>query len=73
MPLQDEKIQKSLRYSIFDGAFSAAMIGFGESFFVPFALFLKATSIQIGVLSSLPQALGSLLQLFSPFSPRREN
>ena len=65
MPLQDEKIQKSLRYSIFDGAFSAAMIGFGESFFVPFALFLKATSIQIGVLSSLPQALGSLLQLFS--------
>ena len=65
MPGPDKKIQKSLRYSLFDGAFSAAMIGFGESFFVPFALFLKASSIQIGVLSSLPQALGSILQLFS--------
>ncbi len=65
MAVQDERIRKSLRYSIFDGTFSALMIGFGESFFVPFALFLRANSIQIGVLSSLPQTLGSVLQIFS--------
>jgi hypothetical protein len=37
----------SLRYSLFDGAFSAAMIGFGESFFVVYGLFLKATTFQV--------------------------
>jgi len=40
------------------------MIGIGESFFIPFAVFLKANNIQIGLLSSLPQLLGSLSQIF---------
>jgi len=62
---KDYRIRKSLRYSVFDGAFSAAMIGFGESFFVAYALFLKATTLQVALLSALPQALGSLLQFFS--------
>jgi MFS family permease len=61
----DHRVRKSLRYSVFDGAFAASMIGFGESFFVAYALFLKATIFQVGLLSSLPQALGSLLQFFS--------
>ncbi|HEX9136378.1 MAG TPA: hypothetical protein VF905_05485, partial [Nitrospirota bacterium] len=52
---KDYRIRKSLRYSIFDGAFAASMIGFGESFFVAFGLFLKATTLQVGLLSSLPQ------------------
>jgi MFS family permease len=62
---KDYRVRKSLRYSVFDGAFSAAMIGLGESFFVAYALFLKATTLQVGLLSSLPQGLGSLLQFFS--------
>ena len=41
------------------------MIGFGETFFVAYALFLKATTLQVGLLSALPQALGSLFQFFS--------
>jgi MFS family permease len=61
----DDRVRRSLKYSILDGAFSASMIGFGESFFVAFAVFLRATNIHIGLLSSLPQALGSLLQFFS--------
>ena len=61
----DLRIRMSLRYSLFDGAFSAAMIGFGESFFVAYGLFMKATTFQVGLLSSLPQAAGSLLQVFS--------
>ncbi len=61
----DERTRKSLRYSVIDGAFSASMIGFGESFFVPYALLLKANAFQVAVLSALPQALGSLIQFFS--------
>ncbi|MBU0461070.1 MAG: MFS transporter [Nanoarchaeota archaeon] len=41
------------------------MVGFGESFFSAFAIFLRATNTQIGLLSALPQMLGSLLQLVS--------
>ena len=38
MSADDEKIRKSLKYSILDGAFSASMIGFGESFFTAYAV-----------------------------------
>jgi len=62
---KDHRVRKSLRYSLFDGSSSAAMIGFGESFFVPYALLMNATNLQIALLSSLPQALGSLTQVFS--------
>jgi MFS family permease len=62
---KDHRVRKSLRYSLFDGTSSAAMIGFGESFFIPFALLMKATTLQVALLSSLPQALGSLIQVFS--------
>jgi len=58
-------VRKSLRYSIMDGTFYSMMVGFGESFFSAFAIFLKANNIQLGLLGSLPQALGSLSQLFS--------
>ncbi|MEW6600904.1 MAG: MFS transporter [Nitrospirota bacterium] len=61
----DNRIKKSLRYSVLDGAFAASMIGFGESFFAAFAVFMKANNIHIGLLSSLPLLLGSLSQLFS--------
>lgn len=60
-----DRVNRSLVYSVLDGAFATSMVGFGESFFSVFAVFLKATNIQLGLLSSLPQALGSLFQLFS--------
>jgi MFS family permease len=60
-----EKVRKSLSYSIVDGALYSAMVGLGESFFAAFAIFLKATNFQIGLLGSLPQAVGSLSQLLS--------
>lgn len=59
------KIKKSLTYSIIDGTFYSMMVGFGESFFSAFAVFLKATNMQLGLLGSLPQAIGSLSQFFS--------
>ncbi len=62
---KDLRVRKSLRYSVTEGAFAAAMVGFGETFFLPFALLLKASTLQIGLIGALPQALGSLLQFFS--------
>jgi MFS family permease len=62
---REDRIKKSLKYSVIDGSFYTAMVGFGESFFSAFAVFLKATNFQIGLLSSLPQALSAFLQIFS--------
>src|SRR3989338_5364262 len=63
--VQKKKIQKSLTYSILDGAFWSAMVGFGESFFAAFAAFFKASNFQMGLIGSLPQSMGSLSQLLS--------
>ncbi len=60
-----DKVKKSLKYSILDGAFYSSMVGFGESFFSAFAIFLKANNVQLGLLGSLPQAVGSLSQIYS--------
>ncbi len=51
--------------SVFDGSFYAVMVGLAESFYSVFAILLKATDVQLGLLGSLPQFLGSLAQLFS--------
>ena len=59
------KVKKSLKYSIWDGSFASAMVGFGESFFSAFAIFLKASNFQISLLGSLPRAMGSFVQLYS--------
>ncbi len=61
----EEKRKKSLDYSVKDASFHAAMVGFGESFFSAFAVFLKATNLQLALLGSLPLAIGSVLQLSS--------
>lgn len=56
----------SLNFSIKDGIFNSIMVGFGENFISPFAIFLKATASQLALLSSLPQLFGSLSQLLTP-------
>ncbi|MFH1211276.1 MAG: MFS transporter [archaeon] len=61
----DEK-RKSRNYSIKDGFFHSIMVGFGETFISPFAIFLKASASQLALLSSLPLLAGSLSQLFTP-------
>jgi MFS family permease len=63
--VHDAENRKSLRISVFEGISHAVMIGAGETFIVPFAVFLLATDLQIGLLSCLPMFLGSLPQLWS--------
>ncbi|MFH2021339.1 MAG: MFS transporter [archaeon] len=58
-----QKVKKSLLFSIVDGTFYSSMIGFGESFLQAFAVLLKATSFQLGLLAALPTFFSSLFQL----------
>lgn len=46
------------------------MIGVGETYISAFALFLKASTPQIGLLASLPALLASFVQLFSAWIGR---
>ncbi len=64
-PVIDRKIRLSLRYSVGDAAFFSVMIGMAESYFQAFALFLKATVFQAGIVYTVPMFLASVMQLFS--------
>jgi MFS family permease len=61
-----EKVERSLRYSILDGSAHAASSGLTQEYISPFALALKATTAQIGLLSSMPSLATALLQLATP-------
>jgi MFS family permease len=57
------KLEKSLIASFWDGVFASCMGGFTTDYITPYALVLKATIRQIGVLSALPNLAASLIQL----------
>jgi MFS family permease len=57
--------ERSRRYGIRDGAWFAVMQGGGENYLSAFALLLHATAFQIGLLSALPQLVGTWTQLLS--------
>ena len=58
-----KKIKNSLEYSVIDGVAYSGMAGFGQSYISPLAIALKASSTQIGFLSSFPQLIRALFQL----------
>ena len=45
-----------------DGASYAVMMGCGETYLGPFGIFLKASTIQVGLLATLPQLFGAVMQ-----------
>ena len=63
---QSDEIKKSLRYSILDGSAFAAFSGLTQDYVTPFALALKATTAQIGLLSSAPNLATAFSQLAAP-------
>ena len=62
---KDNKIKKSLHVSYWDGIGASIMIGFTQDYIIPYALMLKASVKQIGLLSSLPNLCSALIQLKS--------
>ena len=57
--------EQSRRYGVREGAFQAIMLGGGENYLSAFALLLHASAFQIGLLSALPQLIGTWAQLLS--------
>ena len=66
IPSETERVKKSLKYSILDGSAYSAMLGLTQDYIVPFALALKATTAQVGLLSSVPNLSMALSQLGAP-------
>jgi len=61
-----ESVKKSLRASLWDGASWSLTVGFAEIYFSPFAIFLGAANVAVGLLSTVPQLIGDLFHLASP-------
>jgi len=63
---KERQVSRSLKYSIADGSAYSAMLGLTQDYMVPFALALKATIVQVGLLSSIPNLTMALSQLSAP-------
>ena len=62
---KQNKIRRSLKFSFLDGIFASCMVGMTTDYITPYALALKATNSQIGILSAIPNLASSLVQLKS--------
>ncbi len=66
LSLDDKKtLEKDLRAILLECRAASVTQNIAEKFLVPFALFLQASAFAVGILSTLPQLLGALTQLFS--------
>jgi MFS family permease len=61
---EDQKPESSpsIKASIKDGVSNAVMLGCGESYFNAFSIFLRASTLQVGLLATLPQLFGAIMQ-----------
>ena len=63
--MAEDITEKSLKYSIRDGAAFAVMDGLTASFITPFAVALNASVNLIAALTYVPQLIGAFIQLFA--------
>ena len=56
---------KSLHASIREGVSASAMMGMGENYIGPFGIFLQASTIQVGLLATVPQLFSALMQYYA--------
>jgi MFS family permease len=61
----------SLKASMNDGVSHAVMLGAGETYLGPFGIALQATTLQVGILGTLPQLFGAVMQWASAISMDR--
>jgi MFS family permease len=59
------KLKKSLKVSFWDGVFASCMQGFTADYFIPYALALKASVGQVGMLTAFSNLTASVFQLRS--------
>ena len=61
----EQKRQAALNHSTSEGKWWAVMWGFGDSFLPAFAVLLQATTVQLGLLVSIPQLFSAFIQLLA--------
>jgi MFS family permease len=64
--LTEEQVKKSLRKSILDGSAYSVMLGLTQNYITPYALTMKATTQQIGLLTSVPNFTMAAAQFAAP-------
>ena len=67
---QDNSLKRDLRLSIGDGSAYGVMIGVGETYLQAFVLEIGKGEIFAALIATVPQLIGSLLQLISPTAVR---
>ncbi len=60
---REDLFERTRRLSVKEGAVASAMIGIGDNYIVPYALELKATNLQTGLISSLANLFSPLAQI----------
>ncbi len=69
--LPEDRRRRALGISVWDGSFDAVKLGFGQNYFGAYGVFLGASSLLLGLLGSLPHALGAASQLLTDTLLRR--
>ena len=64
--IENEEIKKTMKLSIKEGVAYSISIGAGNNYITPYALSFNATNGQIAMLSSIPNLLNSIFQMFTP-------
>jgi MFS family permease len=64
--LSEQQVERSMRNSIFDGSAYSAMLGLTQNYITPYALTMKATTQQIGLLTSVPNFTMAAAQFAAP-------
>ena len=62
-PIVAKKIERSLDLSVREGSLASVSTSLGLSYFSPFALAMKATASQVGILHAVVNLIPSLVQL----------
>ena len=66
-----EQLQRNLRLSVSEGSAYGVMVGVGESYLQAFVLAVGMGEVFAALIATIPQLMGSLLQLISPMAIRR--
>jgi len=64
-PEFSHKTDRSLTFSLYDGFFYSLTVGFAETYFSAFAVFLGANNLQLALLAVLPPFCGGVSQFFT--------
>ena len=64
--LSKDQVKKSLRNSILDGSAYSVMLGLTQNYITPYALIMKATTQEIGLLASIPNFTMAAAQFVAP-------